>query len=205
MLNKNIYREFHTYQEASEWGMSNYGKWLLLINNNNISMKEEDVAYLLSTYTGSMNIIYNQFLRGYGDFDESEIAEYTRDINIIEKAICQYELNENIIVHRYIHKKLLLYLFESKKPKVGELFTDKGFVSTTLVKSLLKDFAKMHHYNCILKLYLPKGTKGVYINFEFSMLNEEEFLLPPNMKFRLVKKYLNWDLKYIYECILENS
>jgi len=64
-------------------------------------------------------------------------------------------------------------------------------MSTTLVLGLLKEFAKKHRYNCVLKLYLPKGTKEAYIRFNNSILNEHEFLIPPNLTFRLIMKHFS--------------
>jgi len=72
-----------------------------------------------------------------------------------------------------------------------------------LVPSLLKEFAKKHKYNCILKLYLPKGTKGAYIRFSNCVLNECEFLLPPNSKFILVRKHISLKYRMVYECECE--
>lgn len=81
----------------------------------------------------------------------------------------------------------------------------KRIMSTTLVADLLRSFAKSHKYDCLLKLYLPKGTKGAYIDFDnkYNMLNECEFLLPINTSFILKKKFFSFKyMKSIYECYL---
>ncbi|WMJ81460.1 ADP-ribosyltransferase [Clostridium sp. MB40-C1] len=203
MLNRKIFREFHTDKEAYEWAMDYFGSWIKDIQSNKDNDDENDIAHLLYDYTGNMNIIYNEFLRDCNRFNNEEIKEYSRNIVIIAKGISKFALEENIIVYRYTHKNLFRQLFDDSKLKIGKTFTDKGFMSTTLVQDLLKEFAKNHRYNCVLKLYLPKGTKGAYIKFDNSLLNEHEFLLPPNTTFKLLRrkfsiKYFMW----VYECKL---
>lgn len=203
MLNRKIFREFHTDKAAYEWGMDYFGSWIKDIQSAKDNDNANEISHLLYAYTGNMNIPYNQFLRGYNRFDEEQIEDYSMDTAIISKEICKFALQKNIVVYRYTHKNLFRKLFESSKLKIGKTFTDKGFMSTTLVPDLLKEFAKNRRYNCILKLYLPKGTKGAYIKFDNSLLNEHEFLLPPNTTFKLVRrkfsvKYFRW----IYECEL---
>jgi len=115
---------------------------------------------------------------------------------IIDNEISKINLKENIIVWRYTHKKLFKLIFENHKIKVGYTFTDKAFIDTTLVADLLNSFAFDHKYNCLLKLYLPKGTKGTYVDFydKYSILNECEFLLLINKAFMLKKKVLALDI-----------
>ncbi|OPJ58151.1 ADP-ribosyltransferase [Clostridium chromiireducens] len=102
-------------------------------------------------------------------------------------------------------KELLKLLFEKQKIKVGHTFTDKAFIDTTLVPDLIRDFADTHKYNCLLKLHLPKGIKGAYVEFyhKNDHLNECEFLLPLNSIFVLKKKYFSLRyMKKVYECYL---
>lgn len=203
MFNRKIFREFCTNQEAYKWAMDNFGSWIKRIQFDKDNDNKNNISNLLYDYTGSMNIIYNEFLREHNGFDEIEIKEYSKETAIIAKEICKYSLQENIIVYRYTRKNLFKRMFETSKPKIEKTFTEKGFMSTTLIAEELKEFAKEHKYNCILKLYLPKGTKGVYITFHNDLLNEHEFLLPPNSTFKLVRrkfsfKYFMW----IYECEL---
>lgn len=198
MVYKKVFREFHTEQDANNWAMNYFGSW-----TKHVQAGKSNIAKLLYAYTGNMNVVYNRFLRGYDKFEEEQSKEYLRDIAIIIKEICQFELQEDIIVYRYTHKKLFGHLFESLQPKIGKTFTDKGFMSTTLLPDLIKDFPEDHKCNCILRLYLQSGTKGAYISFGKNKLNEYEFLLPPNTTFKLVKKYFSF--KYwmpMYECEL---
>ncbi|AHF11214.1 MULTISPECIES: ADP-ribosyltransferase [Dehalobacter] len=198
MIGKEMYKEFHSSQDAEDWAKKYFHEWI-----NNLQLKaDKNLSQLLFEYSGNMNIVYNRYLRGNQDFSDKEAKEYSEDIKTISNALCKFELKENIIVYRYTHKNLLKLLFNSSKPKVGKTFVEKGFLSTTLVRDLLKDFAKEHHYNCVLKIFLPIGTKGAFIKFNDSLLNEQEFLLPPNTKFMLIRKSINRRLQMVYECKL---
>lgn len=198
LINRKIFREFHTDKEASQWAIDYFGSWIKGIEDD-----KGNIGKLIYNYSGGMNILYNDFLRGYNRIEKEQIPEYSRNISIMAKEISKFSLEENIIVYRYTHKVLFRKLFESSKPKIGKTFTEKGFMSTTLVADLLRQFAKEHKYNCILKLYLPKGTKGAYISGGKIKLHEQEFVLPPNATFKLIRK--NFSFKYfmcIYECEL---
>ena len=204
IVDKKAYREFFNSNEAYKWGFENYGDWIKELQRLHKIKADNNIANLLYYYTGNSNVIYNNYLRGRLELDEDEVSKYSNDISIIANKISEFKLNENIIVYRYTHKKLFKLLFNTLKISTGHEFCDKGFTSTTLVKDLLKDFAKNRKYNCLLKMYLPKGTVGAYVNYDDSSLNEQEFLLPPNSKFLLRKKHINFNLSYpvIYECEL---
>lgn len=203
--NSKLFKEFTTEEEAKRWAEENYGQWLKDIQITEYSYNSKNINDLLYGYTGNMYQIYNPMLRGWGKYDNKEIVEYSQKINIINNEISKINLKENIVVWRYTHKKLFKLLFENHKIKVGQTFTDKAFMDTTLVAELLHSFAFDHKYNCLLKLYLPKGTKGVYIDFydKDSILNECEFLLPTNATFMLKKKGFSFRyMKKVYECYL---
>lgn len=196
------FTEFHNEQEASKWPIDYFGSWMNDIQVNNKS----NIAKLLYGYTGNMNHLYNQLLRGLGEFDKSEVNKYNKEIDLIEKEVSQFELHDNIVIYRYTYKNFFRSLFELSNMQTGRILIEKGFMSTTLLPDLMRDFAKSRNYNCILKLYLPKGTKGAYVSFGEYKLNEYEFLLPPNATFKLLAK--SFSIKYrmpMYKCILINQ
>lgn len=202
MSKTNNFLEFHSSEVADEWAISNYGQWIERIRCGKDDLNKNSIGYLLYIYSGNMNVVYNNLLRGFEDFSYDEKTRYSKQIGILVEEINKHELPEDIVVYRYTHKRLFKYLFKDLKVKVGNMFTDKGFMSTTLVPELLREFAKSHRYNCLLKLYLPKGTKGVYLRFHKRVLNEQEILLPPNSKFKLLKKYFSFKYGIVYECEL---
>jgi hypothetical protein len=201
LLDREEYQEFHTSEEAYIWGIHNFGEWVRELNSRK-SKIENSLYNLLYSYTGNMYKLYNLYLRGLNVFDCDTIRKYSKDTTIIADELRKFQLKENIITYRYTKKHLFKLLFYPSTPKNGLTFTDKGFMSTTLVPNVLKNFAKEHQCNCLLKLYLPKGTKGAYIKFDDSSLNEHEFLLPPNSKFVLIKKHLSLRFQTVYECKL---
>jgi hypothetical protein len=81
--------------------------------------------------------------------------------------------------------------------KEGDIFMDKGFVSTTrdpfYSPGLNGNFGLV-----LLKIKLPKNKKGIGLFVEnFSLFSkEEEFLLPPNTKLKLISK--NENFKYYH-------
>lgn len=207
MLNEKNFQQFHTEQEAYVWAVNYFGSWINNIQANKSNYdKNNIIANLMYAYTGNMNVVYNQFLRGVIEFDKEQIEKYSKEIAIITKEICKFELQEDIIVYRYTNKKLFKYLFKELQIKVGSTFIEKGFMSTTLMPGLMREFSKNHKCDCVLKLYLPKGSKGAYISFGENKLNEFEFLLPPNSTFKLLAKHFNIKNRTImYECLLINQ
>lgn len=205
MPDDQTFKEFFAEDEAKKWAKENYGDWLDKIQITKYNHSSKYVGDLLSGYSGSMNGKYNTMLRGEIKYNNRDTKIYTQNINIINDAISKLKLKENIKVWRWTSKNEFEKLFKNAKIKKGDTFTDKAFMSTTLVADLLRDFAKNKKYDCLLRLYLPKGTKGAYIDFydKYHMLNECEFLLPTNTSFVLKKKFFSFKyMKWIYECYL---
>lgn len=200
MIERKAYKQFQTEQEALCWVTKYYRAWLNYIQEYKNAKKPDNAAQLLYDYTGGMNIPYNQYLRKMNELKKENVEQYSRDIDIITKEISKFSLLENIVVYRYTSTGFFKTMFLSPKLQVGKTYTDPGFMSTTLVCNLLQAFAAKRKYNCLLKLYLPKGTKGAYVKFDDSLLNEEEFLLPPNTTFRVIRKYFDFKYHRVYEC-----
>lgn len=135
--------------------------------------------------------------------DGEDSSDIYTTIAMLEKGLASYSLPENITVYRYTKRKWFKLFFINRKAKKGAEFSDKAFISTTLVSDSLRSFAKEHQYDCLLKLHLPQGTNGVYVEFDkdFSCLKENEFVLPPNLTFTVVKHSLHW-FTHIFECEL---
>lgn len=75
--------------------------------------------------------------------------------------------------------------------KVGDTFTDRGFVSTSLSRSVVDDFLvdvqgggmkSLGSAHTVLRIAAPKGTKALY-----GREDEEEFILGPDTKFRVTQ------------------
>lgn len=187
------YREFTSSAEAQEWAFLHYADLL------NIDRASE-MFYTISTYTGSWYKALNGFLRvlpPYGTDDFAKInysgyEDHLHDIKVIFGELIRHSLPENIVVFRFTKIRDLLNCSNSRFLHRGSYLSDKAFLSTTLVKDNLKEFSKMHRCTCLLKIFLPKGFPGAYVTFveDQKLLNEQEFLLPPNVTFEITKIHL---------------
>lgn len=198
-----IYREFNNKEEAELWAWRYYADLLDL-------PPEDELIKIISSYTGSYYKAYNQLLRicppihstEFEKIDLEDRADEVEEIYKINYALRNFSLPENIVVYRFTHRKYIQKLCSSRRLRSGMEFSDKAFFSTTLVQNMLDEFRRQNRCNCVLKIYLPQGTPGAYVSFkeERSCLDEQEFLLPPNMKFKILKiHYFTCPLRI--ECI----
>lgn len=184
------YREFNTPEEVQNWIVEHYPDIL------NIDPKSH-LYKIIFFYTGNSYKILNHLLRvcppigslEYKKIDFDDYTEEANEISIINDFLYSHTLIENIVAYRFTHLSVVKKLCNSKFLHKGLCFSDKAFFSTTLVRELLGDFSKDHRCSCVLKLYLQKGIHGAYVSLKSdqTQLNEQEFLLPPNTKFEIIK------------------
>lgn len=183
MKNFENYKEFLLEDEALNWAKENYFE---LFN-----MDEKDERYkVLAGYTGTDFYGINLFLRNRKNNHENSLnlEKYQKNINIIDNILNQNFILEDIVLYRYINKTLLKFLLKGNNLKQNIMFEDKAFVSTGLIKENLKSFSKENNCKILLKLYVPKGTNGVYVSlYKKSILKEYEILLHRNTKFKILK------------------
>ena len=100
-------------------------------------------------------------------------------IHYLDSSIAKYELPEDIKTYRAIKGKYI-----NKDEKV---YTDKAYMSTTLIFDVAETYAKEHDCDTILELVVSKGRgKCAYIN-EISVFRDEEYelLLKRNSRFTI--------------------
>lgn len=142
------------------------------------------------------NLIYKKWISKLTDkeikslkkykFDSKRINKKTREgvvdeeVVAISSAIRKSVVDRNIVVWRESHVKFL----ESNDKTidtvcVGDRLLEKGFMSTFLYRPIWACKGKVR-----LKIYIPKGTKGAYINriicwhrWEHEMLFDRNSLL----------------------------
>ena len=205
MNNYDNFKVFSSSDEAEIWAKKYYREWIA-VSRHGVTHCENSVHNLFFALTGNMHEIYNNVLRflnrGLKIYGTPDTNGYLCEIVSMSDEISKHRVPENITVFRYTRKRHFCELFDSKEPQVGDIGTDPSFVSTTLVRDLLKEFALQHRYNCLLKIYVPKGSAGIYINWgDLSTLNEQEILFPPNTTFKIIRKSHNIFKPY-YECLL---
>lgn len=193
------YREFTNADEAEQWAWEHY--------SNLLSLDLDSEQYkLIFSYTGSWYKALNRLMRvcptvGSKDFDKVDFGDYAEEkaeIIALNAILQKYSLPEPIVVHRFAHILDIVKMSGVYFPRKGVQFSDKAFVSTTLVKNLLVSFGKENGCSCVLRIYLPKGLPGAYVSFKTdkTLLNEQEFLLPPNVPMKIIKiHYFTWPIQ----------
>lgn len=186
----NQYREFRDEAEVEDWAWEHYGDLLRMSPKSKLY---EDIF----AYTGSLFTSVNSLMRAAPPYGAPEFSKYDPGdfqfayevIPGIADALDRYETPENIVAYRFIRLKAMKRLCGTMWLRSGLVFSDKAFLSTTLLREKLMQFWKDHRCDCVLKLYLPKGAHGAYVSFKDKrdLLREYEFLLPPNLKFKIVK------------------
>lgn len=199
LLEGKSYHEFDSTEEVEIWARKHYADLLDI-------PREDELHQMISSYTGSYYKWYNKLLRNYisangnksREIESVDVKDDVIEIKKITDMLCKHSLPENIIAYRYTHKKDIVSLCSGKALRNGIEFSDKAFFSTTLIRKMLKGFMWENYCDCLLKLYLPQGMPGAYVSIdkEWSRLDEQEFLLPPNINFRILKiHHLTYPLK----------
>ena len=193
------YRVFNEAVTAEQWAWKHYGDILNLD-------PESDLYNLIFSYTGSWYKVLNRLMRilpaidseDYETIDFKDYVEEREAIVFLNSILCSYSLPEPIVVYRFAHFSDIVKMSGHHVLWKDVCFTDKAFVSTTLVKDLLISFGKENGCSCILKIYLPQGMVGAYVSLktENTLLDEQEFLLPPNITFKIIKvHYFTWPIQ----------
>lgn len=134
----------------------------------------------------------NDKLRNVGsEFDGEEIDA----IDTLTKLINKSELKNDLILYRGINgKTTTLFINFLKSRKVGDIYEEKAFSSTSLIKGQAIKFKDLFasNNNLILKIYASKGQRALSMHnigneSEKQMYNEFEFLLPQNSKFQIIE------------------
>ena len=144
-------------------------------------------------YSFMGSYIFNEYLRN----KEVKISNYLLDgLKKVIKVMDKMDgFEEDYYFYRFVWDDKFI-----KHLEVGDHFIDKGFLSTTrdpfYSPGMNMDFGLI-----LLKINIPKSMKGVGLFVEnFSMFpKEEEFLLKPGSKFKLVGKNNNFEYKHINE------
>ena len=196
------YLSFKTENEAVSWANKYFSDWLPGLIDKDIR-SENNIESAIKNYCGSSHVPVNRMLRS-DRCNNIEYKEYLEGIDILKNEINKYELQDNILVYRFVTSNFLKSLCNSKIPRKNQMITDKGFMSTSLLYSSMNNFRQHRKCDCVLAIRLPKGTKGVYTGFLSHSLKEFEFILAPNTTIKILKKHLlkNRDGLIEFECIL---
>ena len=187
------YRRFSMNDEKGyeQWNDDYYSK-------NTPKLTKQDISVLKEYSDGSYTAIngaerfekgseaYKKVCRQYGVED---LDRYKKISDNISTAISKFDLDEDIITHRYVTN--VDYItgstsnLEDLSKSIGGQYTEKGFFSTCIFENQTKGFGGKSPIH--IEVRVPKGSKGAYIN-EFSEKKnmEFEFLLDKGTSFNIV-------------------
>jgi len=158
-----------------------------------LDQKEKKCLY---DYSGEGYIGINNYKRGLtGEMSKEDIASAKQKSKYVESAIGKYETPRSFTTYRFMPGDSLKYMRSDNgeqanegqdKSYQGSILTDKSFMSSTTNRS--QNFGGNRGYNVVLKINVPKGARvGAPLSL-YSKHDEEEFLMKPNTKLRVVNE-----------------
>lgn len=168
------FQKFKNTNEIDSW----YPKFQSAFPSDNST--DKDFIDAITYYTGSLNNVINNHLRYNKPIENIHLPHLETMIT----KLPTYHIPDDIIVYRYISKGLLKIMCPLYPPKTGMILQDKGFMSTTLLKSSVTAYRKGRNQNILLTISVPSGTKGTYVG-HLNTLSEYEVILAPNTKLRI--------------------
>lgn len=204
IIGKENYKEFENKEESQKWGKIYYSDWgekytnLMKSVKDKLSMKIFEIP--VESYCGNTYSSINHYLRN----DIHSTSNYEREISdmLIIAIHSAPRIPNDIIVYRLVSDNFIKHLIENNK-KGKYLTTEKGFMSTSMLKNITELDERYTTYSNLLKIYVPKGMLGLYVN-SVTGRKEEEILFPPNLDLSLIAyPYKDKETKKtIYECRL---
>ncbi|MDE5553386.1 MAG: hypothetical protein K2I67_02455 [Malacoplasma sp.] len=203
-IDKLSYREFSDSNESSEWGNKIYKQWAENYKSTSEKVKSVDAPPCceipFESYCGNNYLSTNSNLR------DSNVNETNEEHYVLFREICSAPvIPENIVVYRLVCDEVIerLTTIRDDKPYIYE---EKGFMSTSLLKSIVKSDEQYTEHKNMLKIYVSKNTIGVYVNV-ITKRSEEEILFVSGMRLGLINKPYNDKAigKTIYECVMLNG
>lgn len=150
---------------------------------------DSNVISYITFYSFFGSYLYNNLLRNNKTINN---FIYEGINNIVETIKTSPKLNNDYFIYRFIWNDYFI-----KDIKVGDIYFDKGFLSTTrdpfYSPGLNKEFGIT-----LIKINIKKNVIGLGLMIEnFSLFaKEQEFLLPPNCKLKLISK--DYNFKYFH-------
>lgn len=201
-VDENDFFEFTEEEDAQIWGENLYHNWgkdyKKSVGIVKLAIKNNLIADSLSSYCGDMYREINEHLRLGLDSKNYEILIMAMTMAMSFAP----RLDRSLIVYRLVSDEVIEQLIKSNKDENAP-FHEKGFMSTSLVKSTICNNEDFLNYNNLLKIYVEKGEVGIYSNV-IVRRNEQEMIFMPNNYLGLIKyPYVDKDSgRKIYECRL---
>lgn len=197
------YREIKTKEEASEYQTEKYGEYCKQYVKKtkimfNYKYRMSEMGYFMEGYLGNTYSYINAYMRN-GETDNERYNVLIDRLN--ELILCAPQTDENIVVYRGVSQSTMNIILNQSKEYDGN-YMEKAFMSTSLrLETVLREFPS---YDCIMKIYVPKGAFVLGVD-GIKDRSEEEMLFPENQWLKYIDKKKNKEIgKYIYEFELVN-
>jgi hypothetical protein len=174
LLNQEYHYKLCKKISSNDVSFEEIKKHSLYIIDNNI------VSYItFYSYYGSF--LYNKYLRTNKNMNEFLLEGINKILNVMKNSPA---LDNNYFVYRFIWDDSFI-----NKLKIGDTVVDNGFISTTRDPFYSPGLTGKFGLT-LIKINIPKNKKGTGLFIEnFSLFQkEEEFLLPPFTKLKLISK-----------------
>lgn len=154
---------------------------MLIIHNKYIL--DNEILGLAQYYTLQGSFFINQYLRNKTNHQfKNEFIE-----NLItpmwKLVLNSPEFDKSYTIYRFVQEDSYL-----QHLKIGDVFTEKGFMSTTRDPFYRSDLYKFGFI--LIKINIPANKKGVALCIETisHFPEEQEIIFPPNTKFKLIRR-----------------
>lgn len=200
-VSKDKYHEFKDDKEIQEWGEYHYRKWSKeykrVMKESKKSVDDPIFTSIIECYLGELYRQINEYLRF--DKDKENMFRYLSSfLKVVVNTAPR--IPEDIVVYRLVPNKVIEKLIENNKK--GEPLTEKGFMSTSLLKEFLmqdENPAVYASFTNLLKIYIPKNTRGIFADIVTDR-SEKEMLIYPDGHLRMIAYPYEEAGHMIYEC-----
>lgn len=178
-------KEWVSGNEGEAWGKKTYQSWAQALT----AAEKGAVEKYKSHDDAAINKNWGKHLREGGTVGNAP-GQHAETMTHLDTALAAGQTNRDVITYRGIHGEAARRVVDG----VGGHFTDKGYQSTSVRKTLAEDFAtdfgegKVHA--TVLAIHIPKGSRGAYVDTLPSTYSSEgEFLLPRNSRLHILSAH----------------
>lgn len=182
------YREFRTLDDALSWATPIYGDWykeeqpMDCLDGKTQSLKE---------YCGHLYTAINEFLlHSCGNPSAADDFIFYEKCLSIDALLREIPLEDSIILYKGVTMQRIDRMawcainagYNLSYGLKDNFLLDYGFVSTSITEECCKTYPGKY----TMKIYVPKGSIGSYVDFISKRPEEREFLLSYDCLFRVI-------------------
>lgn len=106
---------------------------------------------------------------------------------VMDNRLDKSHIPENVWGYRFLKYEDLCLSMKRKYISWGSIIEDKGYMGVGLVESTLKE--EFDIYDTLLKIMIPQGAKGLYVDLISNRSEEQEVLFARGIKMRVLLTY----------------